>query len=1616
MQQKLLLFVFTLFLFSTKVNAQCNPCPDRFDVSDSTNCRTYEVSKNCSFNGTGGYANCITISACKNTRQVYTITPVGFTATGVPCVYPTFIYSPPTITGGTVESYGNNQIIIQWGNANTGSILIPFNSPLNASVPCRDTILLNFNLLNNPVAAFTASPQPACFNSPSNINFNSSASVGAVSYFWKFGDGFTSTLANPTHAYTSSGTYTACLIVSNTAPAPQGQPSPCPSCIDSICKSVIINNLPSPEILCVATVCAGDTATYCTTAASCTSYAWTVTGGTIISGAGTNCIKVVWGSGNPQGTINLIATGCVITYCPQGATVTVPIIPTSTTITGPITVCINTTAAYSLPSFPGTTYSWTLSSGGGIVGNNTNTNQININWNSIGMHTITCNYFDTALNCGGVGTITVNVLPILKISGVNAYCQNQISTLQAFYSPPSTNVSCTWTISPAGAVITGGQGTPFVTVNWGAANVYTVTATATTAGIVCSNATYKVTVYPKPIITGINGPDSVCKNKTYVYSAASNQAGLFTWFVTNGTSSNLGANNDSVQVTWGGSGPYILNCIQTSYANNCISNILKDTSFAYPTPNVVGPTNVCADAIVSYTITNIASGNFNWYVTPASFGTIQSGQGTNTLVIKWHGNNSPGSSNVVYLHFGVCGTDSIAITINEPALPVINGTGTLCGGGVNLSTVSPGTYSWSCVEHPIVPAQPTNLPTLTGLTLPGHYVLQVTNGGCVTSNVYNVPDVGRPNAHISANAGFFYCMPTLPNMTLVENPVPGATYQWFLNGVPIPTATTNSLNVNSGPPVNITGPGSYLFYCQVTLGSCVVNSNTILITVAPTCPAPGCVGVIKINSITGCNPFTINISSVSPPSAYIIPGTTSIFHYLDGSTVAGNVTNTFNTIGYQPIKISCSVKNNDSSVCLATYDTSVLVRAAANFSKSNNCGVVTLTNLSAVIPATIISSYNWTLGTYPSNTPTGNGTFNNNAIPNPILTFTVGGSYIITQTITTIAPPCTTTRVDTINISIANANFVTSPSCVGTPVTFSNPPSFVDFWDFGDAATSYVSPTSHAWATAGTFSITHIVTNAQGCTNTVVRPILINPTPTCVIGHSPLTTFCFGDSLLLSGCAGFTNYQWYNNGVAIAAPAGTAQNYYATQTGNYYFFAYDGNGCKVISDTVAITVIQPPSANMNVSSNRCAGNPFSIGVPLTAGCTYSWMVDGITDPTVGNLFAYIIGAAPLTIGTHLIKVTVTNSFGCTNSDSVTVTFFPNPIVNISVLGGPPFLCSNNLYTLQATTSAPIPIWVWNYNLIGINLSSTNTLQASSAGSYTVFVTNSVTGCKSSAVKIINQSPELNLFPVGCDTLCDTSHIFLPLGSIFGNLTGYTITWYDNAPPYGTPVGTGISFNLNTLPIGNHNLSVIVTAPNGCADTSNVYSLKTFNCQSVLAIKELQLSAKWMSNYAQLNWSVNEEIDIDYYIVESSVDGIHFTNLNKVYSRGNSYTKQEYSSMDFVSKLGLIIYYRIRAVDKNGLKSYSNIVQLKPIRTDIESMVVIPNITNNKTRVIIQSNTACNTKLVLLSTDGKEQNTIPIHLNKGLNEIPLNVSNIATGIYYVKIATDTRVISAVFVKN
>jgi serine protease len=66
---------------------------------------------------------------------------------------------------------------------------------------------------NPPVAAFTGTPTSG--NIPLTVVFTDQSTNTPTSWAWTFGDGGTSTLKNPSHVYTTAGTYTVALTATN---------------------------------------------------------------------------------------------------------------------------------------------------------------------------------------------------------------------------------------------------------------------------------------------------------------------------------------------------------------------------------------------------------------------------------------------------------------------------------------------------------------------------------------------------------------------------------------------------------------------------------------------------------------------------------------------------------------------------------------------------------------------------------------------------------------------------------------------------------------------------------------------------------------------------------------------------------------------------------------------------------------------------------------------------------------------------------------------------------------------------------------------------------------------------------------------------------------------------------------------------------------------------------------------------------------------------------------------------------------------------------------------------------------------------------------------------------
>jgi PKD domain/PKD-like domain len=284
---RFLLLVSTLLIFTLYCDAQtlCPNCPQVIALFDTSNCQNGVILES-----TTGYTNVTQgnihlFKVCKNTKMKYVLN--DFSGCGYNLQATNIV-----VTGGTLITSSLNTFTIQWGNGNNGNVQFTVHNG-NAAFLCDTLAKVFFDLINSPIAAFTVSPQPACFNNPTTLYFNSNATQNTTNYFWDFGDGYTGIGPNPLHNYTAAGSYQVCLYASNTYMDPAaGSISPsCPTCVDSECHSIVIDALPAPPIKCIATVCAGKNSIYTTTASGCSSYVWSVVGGSITSGQGTNTIQ-----------------------------------------------------------------------------------------------------------------------------------------------------------------------------------------------------------------------------------------------------------------------------------------------------------------------------------------------------------------------------------------------------------------------------------------------------------------------------------------------------------------------------------------------------------------------------------------------------------------------------------------------------------------------------------------------------------------------------------------------------------------------------------------------------------------------------------------------------------------------------------------------------------------------------------------------------------------------------------------------------------------------------------------------------------------------------------------------------------------------------------------------------------------------------------------------------------------------------------------------------------------------------------------------------------------------------------------------------------------------------
>ena len=1239
-------------LFEVKTEAQI--CCPQFKLQDAVEiCPPEGACKGHA--STGGTGN--TMAACKLTIHEYTVYPndPGFTYTW-------------TITGGTAANPTVNPVDVLWGSGSVGYIKVVM-SNLGIGGYCKDSIIQEICLIDGPKANFNLSPSIVCSNSP--VHFTNT-SGGGSSYLWDFGDGSTSILANPPdHSYTLPGTYTVTLTASNgsaSQQAPDLRP-PC-GCTDKISKIITVLNGAGPTIdvnCCYGTVCAGDTSSFCTSTV-CTTYNWSVTGGTIISGAGTTCIKVKWNNTySVPTTVSLAVPGCASAPCAGTTTLNVPVLYPNFPINGPNTLCVGASGSFFLPSMPGTYYLWTTTAPPltfSFNDKNKNTANVNISFTLPGTYLLQCQYNNPMAGCSGMSVIAINVLPVFSIQGDETTCQGDTVTYTA-------SGMATWAVTPTGATVPAG---PSVSSNiiWNLPGTYTITATNTTPGVFCNPTAVKVVqVVAKPILGSITGTLFACPGKNFTFGITSNKQGSpFVWTASGGGTvmSQMGADRDSAVIKLNGSGPWTISVyqkIEISPGNYCQSLTKTLVVNPYSAPVVTGNGNVCVDAIETYTASGpVPPGGIQWIISPSYQGTIIF-QGSNTVNIRWHG--TPNSATVTASHCGGSGTKTVTI-LNPPIVAPISSSGPLgyclpnMPINLSLSTTSGFfSYQWYLNNSLIGGANAFsyNIPNATFTGLGTYYFsVAVSNGSCtILKTTYIYIDScagggsGTPTNPVPCTIDFtINPNPACENQPVTFTAVPGGagfTFAWDFGD--------NATSFQSPTEHAYVSAGTDTVTLTATIGTCIVVVKKV-VTVNPT---PSCIITASDTAFCPGNFVTL----------YACTGMSSYQWYKNGNLIIGATGATYNAGQHGEYQVEVT-----NGFGCANKSNSIYI-----YQKTPPIAHITGDGLVCAYPAGFTSfplsayydsnySYDWS-----TNAPGASFSPNNSNSANSTgASFTLPGilpvTYYFVVKVTDVITTCESW--DTLCVTFFETPPLTMPyfaACQAGPVTFTpnliNPVKYKYHWSNGKT-----TPTITV-AAPGSYSLT-ITDKSSGCSATALAGVIYPKPDLSLFPHGCDSIMCKTDTLHmyiplpLSFYPPFNTYstayqsiKWYDNGNYVTPIAsGQNFNFVAPASGSHQIsvIVKTNNGCADTAGVYCLTVICG-DIQLNCPSGPII-LPCNSPNPTTADALAA--VGAITDSCPGPINITVTGGTAMPISGCLWKsvFTIMASNGCGQADTCLVTY------------------------------------------------------------------------------------------------------------------------------------------------------------------------------------------------------------------------------------------------------------------------------------------------------------------------------------------------------------------------
>ena len=1303
---------------------------------------------------------------------------------------------------------------------------------------------------DKPQAQFTVVKNPAC-TPPATYSFSNNSTGGPLTYKWYFGDGDSSTVANPTHNYAAFGTYTVQLVVNNGA------------CTDTAVQTVTAASDNSVPSFTESTLnpCVNAPVTFTNTSAPApASVFWNFGDGT--NSTTLNPTKTYVGAGTYTVTLTNYRNGCTTT---TSKTVQVAPLPTASFTANPAYGCTQPlTVSFTNTSTGAATYLWDF-------GDNTTSTSASPShtYTSNGTFQVTVTAVSAA-GCSTTSAITpVRVGPATVSLGINGNtCSNVPLAFTAAVTPAIPGTSYSWNF---------GDGTPVVTTTTGsathayaAAGTYTVQVTATLPNGCTATATAPAIISTRILSNFTVTPQSACINVPLSFSANNGGATSYIWSFFDGSAPFITATQKDTTHSYASQGVYNVRLIVNN--NGCLDTTLKTNHVTVTGPEAqFNNTFSCANKLAqTFNNTSLRATSYSWDFgdnttstqanpthTYASYGTfnvtLTASDGTCTSTVTNVLRITNIDSTFTATPTAICRNQSVVFTLTDTT--GIQSVKWQFGDGDSSSASSP------------LPASYNHL-----YTTPGNYTVSLTttdNQGCSRTFVRNsyvnvrgiVPDfTANPRPPCVSGSTTFTDLSNAASGTITartwyfgdgsaplggNNPSPTHTYTalgsydvklvvtdgfgcsdsitkvGFIQPVN-PTAdftvsstvrcigeqvtfvntSTNAVSyfwdfgdgttsTDTNPVKSYNTPGTYsVQLIAIAAGGCRDTSTTnVDITILQNAAM-----FTMSDSVASCPPLAIQLTSNPSTPA----GTQFNWTFGNGSgSTASNPSVVYNYPGTYTVKLVATTPSG----CKDSFTRVVRVygpTATLTYSPIIGCMPLTVT-LTANAQSTNSVTYDFGDGVVDTSTA---------AISTKTHTYTAAGAYVPKLILGNLAG-CRIAVVgtDTIKVGTLTAGFTYTPAtasiCAGRPIQFTDTskgttgPVTSWSWAFGDGTTSSAANPIKTFNTAGTYNVRLIVT-AGVCRDTVFRSIVISPRPVLAItGSGPI---CAGASVQLQ-VSGATTYSWTPTS---SLSCSSCPNPVASPTAstNYSVIGTDTLGCQSTAQ-VAITVRPRPNLIVSPDTIVCSGRP--VRLTASGAINYQWSpATGLSDSTIANPIA-----SPAST-THYQVIGTFVAGGCRDTAYVTVTVNQSPVL---ALNNDTSICSGNSVQFLATGA---DTYAWAPGT-GTGLSDSTianpTATPSATTTYTVIGTNN-NGCKDTGTVTVTVRPSPVIDAGPNQDLCPGETYTIPNVGI-ANSYSWTPTTNLSCTNCASP-----TVSAAATP-GAQTYTVVGTGLNGCSDSAVV---------------------------------------------------------------------------------------------------------------------------------------------------------------------------------------------------